>query len=363
VVLLLMALVACSSTPPDASTDASVDEQLVEVAAQLDREPGSREGAPSEVTLDDALSYAVNSLPTEAPSPIDWDLELDPGLGRYAGLGLVIQDEEGKAAQPAEKKEVNTGQDPTHPLWRIDNRFQYRKVTGEFDSAIWTLRMDAPTPLDGGKAGVFYFRIDVPLSGTDAIGPDNWSGDFTAGIGDVFTNFLYITPPSWAQALGADAMALGMGWVWPTAEPDILGGDSILVEPVLALKWNLKSISKGSFIAPILRYRWNVTTINNEDLRDNTGELAIQPLFNIATTPWGWPIDFITFYENERIQINLVNGSSKDKGDIWIPMDVSVGKMVSDNVVMSMKLAFPIYKSKGYDLYDWYMEFRVGVFF
>ena len=61
--------------------------------------------------------------------------------------------------------------------------------------------------------------------------------------------------------------------------------------------------------------------------------------------------------------INFEDGefSGKESGDVSVPMDITVGKLLHDNkVVVSGQFVSDLYSSDGYDQTDWFLEFRVG---
>ena len=74
-------------------------------------------------------------------------------------------------------------------------------------------------------------------------------------------------------------------------------------------------------------------------------------------------IDFITLWGNYDILYNLEDGATKESGDMFIPYDVTFGKMVSPKVVASLTFSGPIYQSDTYQHYDFQTMIRVGFFF
>jgi hypothetical protein len=48
-------------------------------------------------------------------------------------------------------------------------------------------------------------------------------------------------------------------------------------------------------------------------------------------------------------------------GDVFIPFDALIGKMVNKSTVISVELAAP--QVNDYDLYDWMTGFCIGFFF
>lgn len=266
------------------------------------------------------------------------------------------------AAESNKAEEINTGQDFTRPLLRLDLRQQSRQITGGTDSFTTTLRLDVPVPLDQGKSGLFYYRMDVPLTASDAAGRDNPSGDtYEFGFGDFLTQFIYVPPFEVSEDLPWDAFGFGAQLLWPTASKSILGSEKYQVAPLIGAKWNLPQISKGSWFTPAFRYFFDYADYGNGRNRDDISELAIQPQVYINTKEWGWPVDFVHFWAGQDIRINYESGGTKSSGDMFVPFDVMFGKMLNKSTLVSVEFAAPIVND--YDLYDWLVEFRIGFFF
>jgi len=262
------------------------------------------------------------------------------------------------------EEQVNTGQDFTKPLTRFDIRQQFRQVTGDTDSFTTTFRFDKPFLLDGGKSGILSTRLDIPLIASDAVGRDNPNGDtYEFDTGDMLTQFAYIFPKDKTEEIGygIDAFGFGAQFIWPTAGKSMLGGEKYLVAPLIGAKWDMSQISEGSWFTPVFRYFFDYADHGAGKNRDNVGELAIQPQVYINTKAWDWPVDFVHFWGGKDIRINFENGSTKGDGDVFIPFDVLVGKMINKSTVVSVEFATPLVND--YDLYDWMIEFRIGFFF
>ncbi len=267
-------------------------------------------------------------------------------------------------AQEKAEEQVNTGQDFLKPLTRFDIRQQFKQNNGDTDTYITTFRFDKPFLLDGGKAGILSTRLDIPLIFSDAVGNDNPNGDtYEFGVGDLLTQFAYIFPKDITDEIGfgIDGFGFGAQLVWPTASKSMLGGEKYLVAPLIGAKWNMPQISEGSWFTPVFRYFFNYADHGAGKYRDDVGELAIQPQVYINTKAWDWPVDFVHFWGGKDIRINFENGSTKHSGDVFIPFDVLVGKMINKSTVVSVEFATPLIND--YDLYDWMIEFRIGFFF
>ena len=267
-------------------------------------------------------------------------------------------------AQEKGEEQVNTGQDFLKPLTRFDIRQQIKQNNGDTDTYITTFRFDKPFLLDGGKSGILSTRLDIPLVASDAVGNDNPNGNtYEFGTGDLLTQFAYIFPKDKTNELGfgIDGFGLGAQFIWPTAGKSTLGGEKYLVAPLVGAKWNMPQISEGSWFTPVFRYFFDYADHGAGKSRDDVGELAIQPQVYINTKAWDWPVDFVHFWGGKDIRINFEDGSTKGDGDVFIPFDVLVGKMLNKSTVVSVEFATPLVND--YDLYDWMIEFRIGFFF
>jgi hypothetical protein len=238
-------------------------------------------------------------------------------------------------------EEVNTGQDPTKPLARLDIRLKYQDLPGGNSAVVPTLRLDVPFALGNGgwKLGT---RFDLPFAINDVPSPDNPDGDWHAGTSDALAQFLFITPPQ-----GRWQFAFGTQVLFPTGSEDQMGTGKWQLAPTVAGIYALPEISKGSFAGLLVKDQFSVA--GDEDRRD-IHDLVIQPLFNI-NLPDAW---FLTLAP--EIRVNL-----EDDGDAFVPFNVQVGKMISPKSVMSLEFKAPLVDD--YKQYDFEVEFRVGFFF
>jgi hypothetical protein len=290
---------------------------------------------------------------------IDYKYQPDDELNQETQPEEAVLD----ANTPAE--EYNDGQDPTRPLWRVDLRYRYQKTTGDTEAHIGTFRIDMPVAIDKEKGipgGAIYTRLDIPVAYTNQMGTDNRNGDYSFDLTDSLMQNIYLPPFDWVKKhTPFDAIAVGVQWGFPTGGGDYVSREKFAFAPVFAWKWDLDG--PNTFIAPVWRYRVSFGDVANGEIRDDVSELTLQPYINISTKDWDWPIDFITFWETQEIKINFEDGASKESGDVFIPFEVEVGKMLKPGVVGSVGVAVPIYKSDDFDAYDWLIEFRVGFFF
>jgi hypothetical protein len=245
------------------------------------------------------------------------------------------------SAVPAAKSEVNTGQDPTKPIARLDLRLKYQDLPGGNSSVVPTLRLDVPLEL-GESGWTLGTRFDLPFVINDVPSPDNPGGDWHGGVGDALSQFLLITPPQGRWQFG-----FGTQVIFPTASQDQMGTGKWQLAPIIAGVYALPEISKGSFVGLLIKDQFSVA---GADGRKDINDLVIQSLFNI-NLPDRW---FLTFAPEMRFDL-------EDDGAAFIPFDLVVGKMITPKTVISVEFKAPLLDD--YRQYDFEVEFRVGFFF
>ena len=261
---------------------------------------------------------------------------------------------------------VNTGQDPTAPLVRMDIRWDSVQLpdASNPDEEIFIIRADAPIPLGNkGSAGTLYFRMDVPFVSLQSTGLAN-PGAMT--MGSVYLQFMHIAPPSWGTFWGNKGWAYGLALQVPTST---YGREEATYIPTVGAKWNLNK-SGSKFFTPVMKYLYG----GEEESRgfDEINELHLMPIINFGISKG---IDFVTLWGNYEWVINLTDGSTstKQSGDIFIPWDITVGKLLSGGkVVISLTAAGKLVDAnvtgatgrQGHQpLFDSRYMFRLGFFF
>jgi hypothetical protein len=63
----------------------------------------------------------------------------------------------------------------------------------------------------------------------------------------------------------------------------------------------------------------------------------------------------------EEIKVRLSNEIFVKPEKLYLPLDMMVGKLVTPTLVTSLEVSAPIVKD--YDLYNFKLEVRIGVFF
>jgi hypothetical protein len=240
-------------------------------------------------------------------------------------------------------------QDFTPPLTRVDVRFQYRNSPpSDHDNGyITTLRVDKPFSLS--KEWSLVTRLDLPLFFTDAISADNPNGNYKFGLGDILVQGLLFNRLTQRFAWG-----FGSQLIFPTATEDQMGLGKYQVLPTAVLVVTIPEITKGSWLALLGRYE---TTFAGHDDREDRRELQFAPTLNISL-PDCW---FVDLFPSSDIRYNLGEQRPGDTGRWFVPFNFMVGKMLSQSIVGSVEVSFPIINE--YAVYDFKIEGRIGFFF
>jgi hypothetical protein len=294
---------------------------------------------PPPASADWTAAAAAGRASRRQPERLGGWLELPAKLFALAEASDEVPQTSGQA-ETAQQEEVNTGQDFTKPLSRFDLRYKYQQVTGELELNMWTLRLDAPFKF--GDGWQLSTRFDLPILHADVPSRDNPNGDYECGVGDILTQFLVIAPP-----MGRGAVGFGTQVIFPTGTQDQFGTGKYQLAPTVGGLYYPPGLPKGSFLGGLLRYQFDV---GGDDDRREIDQLVIQPILNL-NLPDRW---FVTLAPEMRMNCRQDN-------DWFIPFDLTVGKMITKNIVLSVEYKQAIVND--FDMFDWELEFRIGFFF
>lgn len=234
------------------------------------------------------------------------------------------------------------GEDITRPLNRFDLRAEGQKGENcrHSSDVIATARTDLLIKLpDGWSTGV---RVDVPYAWY-------WSGSRQSACGhDVFhlddslLQVILIAPEcgKWTGAFGVKA-------IFPTAGDHLeIGDGKYQLLPSAGFKYDLGEWSQGAYAGLIVRQAFDVAGYRSAPYICKT---YIEPFLNI-NLPDQWFINFSPeIIYNWRIR------------KWFVPFDMMVGTMVSENVIVSLEYESAIVY--GYKQFTQSLEFRVGYFY
>jgi hypothetical protein len=160
---------------------------------------------------------------------------------------LAGSDEENLANQ--------TGDDPTHPLGKIELLDRFTTAPGPGAAEGTTKQVDTNTPFARIEAPFqiapqweLSFRVEIPVVWTNPVTPQNPSGQVITGFGNVLTQswLIYEINPRWAVAAGAQVIA-------PTATNGV-ASDAWEEVTGAVVRMMLPELSEGSYFAPQVRY-------------------------------------------------------------------------------------------------------------
>ncbi len=237
------------------------------------------------------------------------------------------------------------GQDFTRPETSFSTRLEYRTSSGTTSqTARAEPLLQVTSKLDLGSGWKLGFLAQLPFVDKTSTTFDPPSSDNEAGIGDaVFqTAILHAIDQNWAYGFGARL-------VTPTAE-DSLGSGKWQIMPGLGVRYSFLEIGPDTYFVPVIRY---AISFAGDSMRRNISEPQIAPTLNIGL-PDRW---FVTFYPSNDIRINFGDPISGQTSQLFLPLDMAVGKKFTDSLIVSLEGSVPIIKD--YPVYDFKTELKM----
>ena len=116
----------------------------------------------------------------------------------------------------------------------------------------------------------------------------------------------------------------------------------------------LPELGEGSYFSPVVRY---AISFAGDPMARRISEFQIAPTLNWqGANRW-----FLTLFPSNDIRINYGGVATGQTGRLFLPMDVAVGRIVTDNLQISLEVSVPIIKD--YPVYDFKSELRVAIKF
>ncbi|OGX14343.1 MAG: hypothetical protein A2351_06625 [Omnitrophica bacterium RIFOXYB12_FULL_50_7] len=252
------------------------------------------------------------------------------------------------AAEIPRDKEINTGEDITHPPSTFDIRYKYQLLNEERSQNTFTLRTDRASFFN--KSWGLGTRFDLPCVLTNSFSAHEPDGALKFGLGDFLAQALLLKKFGGNWAAGA-----GTQFIFPTATGDQMGGGKYQLLPTAGVRRKLPGLSEGSFAEMTVRYALDYA---GSKKRGHIGTLEMAPSVNWML-PGRW---FINTYPSNDIQINLLDG-----GHVFLPFNAMIGKIFPGKTILSVEFGFPMFYSgkpeNFYTFYEYKMEARVGFFY
>lgn len=246
-----------------------------------------------------------------------------------------------------EEPEYN-GQDFTRPQRTLEARLRYQTsgTTSQTDKETLYLRATAKIDLGSGwKLGLLGQGSFVDKTTKSSNPP---SSNTENGFGDsIFqANLIYSIDRHWAFGFGARL-------VDPTAE-DSLGSGKWQIMPGFGLRYSFLEIGPDTYFVPVIRYAMSFA---GNPMSRTISEPQIAPTFNIGL-PQRW---FLTLYPSNDIRINCGQPISGQTGRLFLPLDLAVGRKMTNDLVISLEVGVPIIKD--YPVYNFKSELKLALQF
>jgi hypothetical protein len=270
--------------------------------------------------------------------------------------------DQAKAQQPATASQSgaaaaieNNDEDFTRPenLIQLRDIYQTAPGSGSVPGTTRTVTTDTAAlrsdlKFDLAPQWTLALRGDLPFVGKNSITADNPTGELIDGLGDADVQAALIRQIDTRWAAGA-----GVRIIAPTGAPDLTSGKWQAL-PIVGARYMLPELSEGSFFTGLVRYD---VSFAGDPSKRNVSNLQVAPTLNVML-PDRW---FVTFYPDPDIRINYGDAITGQTGRLFLPMDVLVGRDLTENLTLSLELSVPIVKD--YPVYDFKAVTRLNMKF
>jgi hypothetical protein len=263
-----------------------------------------------------------------------------------ADPATVIQSETSCARERTASCDAdNNGADYTRPQNSVDVKLSETASSGRDSrkrqsqlSVQWTAKIDL------GADWQLGLKAQLPADAvtTTASAPPQTFHEM--GLGGAISQIALIRAidARWAFGVGARVQT-------PNLTND-LGVNGWQVMPGAGVRVMLPEVSEGSYFVPTARYAIGFAAPASAR---KISELQIAPTLNIQlSNRW-----FVTLFPSNDVRINYGGAASGQTGRLFLPMDLSVGRLVNDNLIVSLEASVPLVKD--YPVYDFKTELRV----
>ena len=141
-------------------------------------------------------------------------------------------------------------------------------------------------------------------------------------------------PPSSTILIGTGLSASVRVWL-PLRQKNSLGSGKWQIMPGFGVRYSFLEAGPDTYFVPVVRY---AISFAGDTSRRNISEPQIAPTFNIGL-PDHW---FLTFYPSNDIRINFGDPISGQTGRLFLPLDVAIGRKVTDSLTISLEASAPI---------------------
>jgi hypothetical protein len=249
----------------------------------------------------------------------------------------------------------DSGDDPTHPLGRIELLHRFTEAPGpgvaegttkHVDTNITFARLDAPIRLS--PQWELNFRVELPVVANNAVTPENPAGHLIWGFGNILTQAWVIH-----EIDQRCAVALGGQLIPPTSTNGVAleTWEQVTGFVVRAM---LPELSPGSYFAPQVRYALD---FGENPTGSKLRQVRIAPTLNI-NLPHRL---FFTLYPSPDIRLNYGTAVWGQTGRLFLPLNFLIGWKPTENTVIPAEFGIPIIKE--FPAYTFKTQVRIGYLF
>jgi hypothetical protein len=255
------------------------------------------------------------------------------------------------AAQPTSSgnQADNTGDDFLRPRKLFQLFYEYNTAPGTTRTVTTdTMKLRVDYPIDLAPQWQVGLRTDLPYLAKNPISSDNPAGSYLYGVGDADFQaaLLHEFDTRWAAGFGARLTA-------PTGG-DTLGSGKWQIKPGFGLRYALPEVSPNTYFEPLL---WYDVSFAGDPSKKSISDLQFAPTLNLSL-PDHW---FVMFYPSSDIRVNYGPPVTGQTGRLFLPIDVRLGRKLTDDIALSLEVGVPIIKD--YPVYDFKTQIRLNMLF
>jgi hypothetical protein len=240
--------------------------------------------------------------------------------------------------------------DVTRPVRSFDLRYRFedQSVTKQKDFQYLTPRLN--WRLDFGPEWRVGLRLDMPIVAANQLSSSNQDGSYQVGMGRILGQAFigHAFTDRWAAGIGGQLVSPALsGGEFGSKAWDLLPGG--------AVRYMLPELGSGSYFIPLLRY--DISSSIDETTGRRNRNLQFAPELKIAL-PEMW---FVELYPSPDIRINFGKAIPGQTGPLFVPIDVMVGRNLTEKTLISLEVSAPVIRD--YPVYLFKIEARISTRF
>jgi len=260
-------------------------------------------------------------------------MQAGPVPAVLGALLLITSAAIGRTQEPG-AGHASVGGRQAEPDRRLDLRLQYQAIDDGLSGWVLTPRLEVP--FDIGDGWRLNTRFDLPIVSKDVADASR-----ATGLGDVLTQALFV------KTYGSYEVFFGGRVILPTGTQPHLGSGKLRLLPTVGLYYHPDFLPSGSYFGGLVRYDVDVAGPAG---RDHISALTVNPELHLSL-PDRWSLTF-----SPELEFDLLDG-----GAVSLPFDVTIGKRITDTMVMSLEFKHKLIEEAPIN--DWSLEARIGFFF